>query len=85
MKTKIFIVITLLFLTGCASTNQKLFDSDNSQVQLRSIQTRVFDTTDKEKTMRSTIDTLQDLGFLVDKADYDLGTITATKLKGYTL
>jgi hypothetical protein len=56
-----------------------------SQVKLRAIQTRAFETTDKEKTLRTIIATLQDLGFVVDKADGVLGTVSATKLDGYAL
>ncbi len=82
--TLIFIV-SVLFLTGCATTQKRLLDSDSSQVQMRSIQTRAFDTTDKEKTLRTVMATLQDLGFVLDKADALLGTVSATKLKGYAL
>lgn len=80
----IMIVLSLL-VTGCATTQQRLLDSDSSQVQLRSIQTRAFDTTDKEKTLRTIISTLQDLEFVIDKADATLGTVSATKLKYYAL
>lgn len=80
----VMIVLSLL-VTGCATTQQSLLDSDSSQVQLRSIQTRAFDTTDKEKTLRTIISTLQDLGFVIDKADATLGTVSATKLKYYAL
>ena len=73
------------FFTACATTQQRLLDSESSQVQLRSIQTRAFDTTDKEKTLRTVMATLQDLGFVLDKADATLGTVSATKLKGYAL
>ena len=52
---------------------------------MRSIQTRAFDTTDKEKTLRTIMSTLQDLGFVIDKADTTLGTVSATKLKHYAL
>lgn len=70
---------------GCVPMNQRLLDSEQSQVQLRQIQTRAFDTGDLERTLRASIATLQDLGFVVDKADLDLGTVTATKLDGYAL
>ena len=80
----VMIVLSLL-VTGCATTQQRLLDSDSSQVQLRSIQTRAFDTTDKEKTLRTIMSTLQDLGFVIDKADATLGTVSATKLKYYAL
>lgn len=57
----------------------------NSQLETRVTQTRVYDTLDKAMTMRSVIATLQDLGFVIDNADVDLGTITATRLDKYTM
>ena len=80
----LFIVI-LLFFIGCETTQERLLDSDSSQLQLRSIQTRAFDTTDKETTLRTVIATLQDLGFVIDDADEMLGTVSATKLNRYAL
>jgi hypothetical protein len=74
------LVLTLL-LTACATTHDRLLDMETSQVQLRSIQSRAFDTTDKEKTMRAIIATLQDLGFMLDRADYTLGVVTASKAR----
>ena len=78
--------IALLFLcaamVGCASTRENLLDSDADALKLRSIQARAFDTTDKEKTLRTIIATLQDLSFVVDKADATLGSVSATKLDG---
>ncbi len=87
MKNNTFLVLIVfsLLVVGCATTQQRLLDSDSSQVQLRSIQTRAFDTTDKEKTLRTIMSTLQDLGFVIDKADATLGTVSATKLKHYAL
>jgi len=76
----------LAVLAGC-QTNSKdqILASAESQVALRSMQSRAFDTTDKIQTMRSVIATLQDLGFVVDKADDVLGTVSGTKLDGYQL
>ncbi|MBW2631022.1 MAG: hypothetical protein JRC90_04540 [Deltaproteobacteria bacterium] len=87
MKSKLalILILSVFFFSGCATTQQRLLDSDSSQVQLRSIQTRVFDTTDREKTLRTVMSTLQDLGFVLDKADATLGTVSATKLKNYAL
>lgn len=84
-KSVLILIVFSLFIVGCATTQQRLLDSDSSQVQLRSIQTRAFDTTDKEKTLRTIMSTLQDLGFVIDKADATLGTVSATKLKYYAL
>lgn len=83
-----FQLLALVCLTtsvGCVPMNQRLLDSEQSQLQTRQIQSRAFDTTDIEKTLRAAIATLQDLGFVVDKADLDLGTVSATKLDGYAL
>jgi hypothetical protein len=80
------ILLTAFALMGCVnnSTNSAL-DVGSNQVQLRQIQSRAFDTTDKAKTLRTIIAVLQDLGFVIDKADLELGTVTATKLDGYAL
>ena len=50
-KSVLILIVFSLLVVGCATTQQRLLDSDSSQVQLRSIQTRAFDTTDKEKTL----------------------------------
>jgi hypothetical protein len=70
---------------GCAPSTQAVMETSQSAVALRSFQQRAFDTTDKAQTMRSVIATLQDLSFVVDKADLELGTVSATKLSGYQL
>ncbi len=78
--------IIILLLAGCQTDSRNLvLATSESQVALRSIQSRVFDTTDKAKTQRTIIATLQDLGFVIDKADATLGTVSATKLNGYAM
>lgn len=72
-------------LGGCASSKSQLMASDESQVQLRSIQSRAFDTTKSNQMLRTIMATLQDLGFVVDNADEMLGTVSATKLDRYAL
>lgn len=73
-------------LVGCATTNQRVLDSgDETQLQKRSYQTRVFDTGDKERVLRATISTLQDLGFVIDRSDSVLGSVSATKWQQYQI
>ncbi|MBI2736791.1 MAG: hypothetical protein HYX38_09635 [Rhodospirillales bacterium] len=73
-------------LAACQSdSKEQILATSQSAVQLRSYQARAFDTTDRAKTLRTVIATLQDLGFVVDKADATLGTVTATKLNKYQL
>lgn len=84
--TNIFMLsILMIFLSSCATTNARILDTDESALKLRSIQSRVFDTTDKKKTLRTIIATMQDLSFVINKADLQLGSISGTKLKGYKL
>lgn len=72
-------------LAGCVSSREQILASSKSQLELRSIQTRAFDTTDREKTLRTVIATLQDLGFVINHADNTLGSVSATKLDNYAL
>jgi hypothetical protein len=80
-----YVALTLALLLGGCQVNSKdqVLAAGTSQVQLRSFQSRAFDTTNQEKTLRTVIATLQDLSFVIDKADATLGTVSATKLNGY--
>lgn len=75
-----------LALAACQTdSRQQVLLTTKSQVELRSVQTRMFDTTERNRTVRTVIATLQDLGFVIDKADEALGTISGTKLSGYVM
>jgi hypothetical protein len=77
------VLVSVSLLGGCATTNQQVLDlGDESQLQKRSYQSRIFETPNKERVLRAVISTLQDLGFVIDRADLLLGSISATKLEG---
>ena len=82
-------VIALVFLavvlSGCVTPAPPDVTGAGSQLETREIQTREYDTLDKAMTLRSVISTLQDLGFVVDNADLELGTVTATRMDKYTM
>jgi hypothetical protein len=78
-------LVLALAMPACAPSTKGVMETNQSALALRSFQQRAFDTTDKEKTLRTVISTLQDLSFVVDKADLELGTVSATKLSGYQL
>jgi len=78
-------LLSLLSLAGCATTTPANVIGAGTQLETREIQTRKYDSLDKAMTMRSVIATLQDLGFTIDQADADLGTITATRLHQYSM
>jgi hypothetical protein len=72
-------------LIACAAKQKNILETSESQVKLRSMQSRVYDITDRDRLLRTIIATLQDLGFVIDDADQDLGTVSGTKRSGYSL
>ena len=85
VRYQVLFILFAALLGGCVSSLDQVTKTGQSAVQMRSYQERVFDTADKPQTLRSVIATLQDLNFVLDKADLDLGMVTATKLSGYEL
>ena len=74
------LLFSLIGIAACqADSRQQILSTDQSQVSLRSIQSRLFETNDTDLTVRTVISTLQDLGFVIDKADTSLGLVTASK------
>ena len=82
---RLVLLLGLLSLAGCATTTPTNIAGGGTQLETRQIQTREYATLDKAMTMRSVIATLQDLGFTIDQADAELGTVTATRLHEYTM
>ena len=78
-------LLGLLIVGGCATPTPTNVIGAGTQLETRQIQTREYDTLDKAMTMRSVVATLQDLGFTIDQADAELGTITGTRLHKYTM
>jgi len=76
---KSFAIISLFFcltfLPSCVTTGA-LDNPQQSQVQTRNYQTKSFDTSDKNNVLRNVIATMQDLGFIIEKADEALGTVS---------
>ena len=78
MKKFLLSIIVVLSLSACASTHHDVLGTSQSQVQMRNYQSRSFDTNDKALVLRAVISTMQDLGFIIDRADEKLGTISGT-------
>ena len=55
-------------LIACAAKQKNILETSESQVKLRSMQSRVYDITDRDRLLRTIIATLQDLGFVIDDA-----------------
>lgn len=84
MKKSILICLGTLMLAACASTNQAALDTQSSQVATRNYQSRSFDTTNKLNVMNNIVATMQDLGFVIEKVDKDLGTISGFSFTNQT-
>ena len=89
VRRSIPVLFASLMLQGCMhqwgselqmSSASQILMSDSSQVKLRSIQSRVVDTTDKIKIMDVAVAAMQDLYFDIDVLDEDLGVISGKKL-----
>ena len=70
-----------LFLHGCTApeVKQDLFAPTDAQMKIRSLQTRTFDLTDRNAAIRGAIASLQDLGFIIERANEGLGLVTAAR------
>ncbi len=77
------VLVMLLLLAGCAAPTASVTAGGN-QAELRQMQTREYQQLDRRSAMRSVIATLQDLGFVVDRAEYELGLMTATRYEEWT-
>ncbi len=68
---------------GCATApppnTDLLLAPTEEQMQLRNLQTRSFDVSDRNQAMRGVIAALQDLGFIIERANEPLGLVTAAR------
>ena len=83
---------TCLLFAGCPTpyelrhedqwnSHEQIWLSEESQVKLRAAQSRVFETTDRRRTLEAVIATMQDLGFMVEVLDEDLGVVSGKKFE----
>lgn len=82
----LLMVVPLCVLGGCQTPPpQVVTASQKSVVELRAMQGRTFDTSDRAKTIRAVIATLQDLGYSIEKVETGAGTVTGRKLSALQL
>jgi hypothetical protein len=71
-----------LLLAGCASPPEEpvnLLAPTDEQMKIRNLQTRTFDVSDRRVAMRGVVQALQDLGFIIERANEPLGMVTAAR------
>ena len=72
----------LLALASCAMPPQpqpNLLAPTEEQLKLRSYQSRSFEISDRKRAIRGVMATLQDLGFIIERANAELGLVTAAR------
>lgn len=76
-----FVIAGVMLVQGCAAPepSQDLLAPTEAQMKLRSFQTRTFDVKDRQLAMRGVIAALQDLGFIIERANEPLGLVTAAR------
>lgn len=78
---KMLLIAGLILLQGCVAPKpgQDLLAPTEAQTKLRSFQSRTFDVADRKVAMRGVIAALQDLGFIIERANEPLGLVTAAR------
>ena len=71
----------ILSLQGCVApqATQDLLAPTDAQMKMRSLQTRTFDLKDRNAAIRGVIASLQDLGFIIERANEGLGLVSAAR------
>lgn len=77
--TKIICLTMLVLLTGCMGVPKDAFRLSPTSLEDRQLQTREYETQNHTEIMAAAAGVLQDLGFMVDEAEKDLGVLTASK------
>lgn len=75
-------MVALCALTACQDANSLALEvgkPPESAVNLRSLQTRRYDTVDEKMMLGAAIQTLQDLGFTITESSSDVGVVTGSK------
>lgn len=80
MKKFFTIILAILLISLTPNIAQAKKIKKMSQLELREMQTRFYDTSDTMKVMKATVNTLQDSGFIIQEIEPDLGYIRAEKI-----
>lgn len=62
-----------------SDSRDQIWRADQSQVMLRAAQSRLFDSVDRTQLLTAIVQTLQDLGFMIEDLDTKLGIVSASR------
>ena len=74
-------LLMCVLAAGCSTPepSPELLAPTAAQTKLRSFQSRTFDVADRQLALRGVIGVLQDLGFVIERANDALGLVTGAK------
>lgn len=81
-RTILLAAFSGFLVLACATAKkppEELLALSEAQLKIRSYQTRAFDVESQDKVVRGVVAALQDLGFIIERANGPLGLVTAGK------
>ncbi len=66
-----------------SDARDQIWLADDSQVMLRNAQSRVFETADRPRLLAAIVQTMQDLGFMVEALDETLGIVSGSRFDAF--
>jgi hypothetical protein len=81
----LLVLCSCFFVQACIAPKgppEDLLALTEAQMKIRSHQTRAFDVESKDKVVRGVVAALQDLGFIIERANAPMGLVTAGKFAG---
>lgn len=73
------IVLAMLLLAACQTLPEDAFRLTESALEMRQMQTRIYDDTTELQILSASSAVLQDLGYAIDEVERDLGLLSASK------
>ena len=75
----LFVLFLSLGIVGCVTVPTGFLKPSNDYLEKRQLQMRQYDTTDQEKIITSVAGVLQDLSFILDESETQVGFVAASK------
>ena len=75
----VLVMVMAFMLSSCAGMMAEAPSPARTQLEIRQVETREYDTSDTKMALKAALDVLQDEGFTVKNANTELGILHGTK------
>lgn len=76
MFKKLVLTLFCLSLFACTSANAKVQTPEPTALEIRQMQTRVYEIKSKKQLMEAIVNVLQDRDYIINESSYNLGVIS---------